>query len=316
MAKRERKPTVTQLIMADVDQKLSTHAHDLTRKQYRRQVKQYVRFCREQYNCRTFDECKSHIQNYSDFLQKQGYAASTIHTYLAAICSVFDVGLASIQKPIRYVSEYVRGRDQKNIDAANDLNNPRWSYLIEFQRRVGIRRDELMRLKGKDFVIDESGHFCVYVARGKGGKKQMQRIADRDVAFIKSYFDAVAPNESVFEEKYFKNDLNLHKLRADCAKKYYYNQLEKLKSDPSYRAVLENEIRHRWTTTNFHKNGKPKTIDKTELYGIYTLRGKNRQLAINKGLDIHYDKLALLATSMFKLSHFRNDVTIASYLLA
>ena len=316
MAKRERKSTVTQLIMADVDQKLSTHAHDLTRKQYRRQVKQYVKFCREQYNCRTFDECKNHIQNYSDFLQKQGYAASTIHTYLAAICNVFEVGLASIQKPIRYVSQYTRGRERKDIDAANDLNNPRWSYLIEFQRRVGIRRDELMRLKGKDFVIDESGHFCVYVARGKGGKKQMQRIADRDVAFIKSYFDAVAPNESVFEEKYFKNDLNLHKLRAECAKRYYYDQLEKIRSDQSYKRILEHEIRCRWETTNFNQNGKPKPIPKEELFGIYTLRGKNRQYALEKGLDIHYEKLALLATSMFKLSHFRNDVTITSYLLA
>ena len=302
--------------MADVDQKLSTHAHDLTRKQYRRQVKQYVKFCREQYNCRTFDECKSHIQNYSDFLQKQGYAASTIHTYLAAICNVFEVGLASIQKPIRYVSQYTRGREQKDIDAASDWNNPRWAYLIEFQRRVGIRRDELMRLKGCDFAVDESGYFCVYVARGKGGKQQLQRISDEDVAFVKAYFDAVAPNEKVFEEKYFKNDLNLHKLRAECAKRYYYAQLDKIKSDQSYRAVLEKEIRYRWQTTNFCKNGKPKPIPKEELFGIYTLRGKNRQYALEKGLDIHYEKLALLATSMFKLSHFRNDVTIASYLLA
>ena len=258
--------------MADVDQKLSTHAHDLTRKQYRRQVKQYVRFCREQFGCRSFEECKFHIQEYSDYLQENHYAASTLHTYLAAICNVFEVGLASIQKPIRYVSQYTRGREQKDIDAASDWNNPRWAYLIEFQRRVGIRRDELMRLKGCDFAVDESGYFCVYVARGKGGKQQLQRISDEDVAFVKTYFDAVAPNEKVFEEKYFKNDLNLHKLRAECAKRYYYAQLDKIKSDQSYRAVLEKEIRYRWQTTNFHKNGKPKTIDKTELYGIYTLR--------------------------------------------
>lgn len=314
MAKRLRRLTITQQIMADIDQKLKKHSHDLTRKQYRRQVKQYVKFCREQYNCRTFDDCKSHIQNYSDFLQKQGYAASTIHTYLSAVCGTFNVELASIQKPIRHVADYTKGRGGEN-NAENDLSNPKWSYLIEFQRRVGIRRDELMHLKGKDFVIDESGHFCVYVERGKGGKQQMQRIADEDIEYVKTYFDAVAPNEKVFEKKYFKNDLNLHKLRAECAKKYYYDQLERIKNDSSYRRILEHEIRCRWETTNFYPNGKPKPIPKEEFYGVYTLRGKNRQLALKRGLDIHYDKLALLATSIFKLSHFRNDVTIASYLL-
>ena len=38
--------------------------------------------------------------------------------------------------------------------------------------------------------------------------------------------------------------------------------------------------------------------------------------SLKKGLPLHYDKLALLSTSIFKLSHWRNDVTIASYMLA
>ena len=41
----------------------------------------------------------------------------------------------------------------------------------------------------------------------------------------------------------------------------------------------------------------------------------SRSLAAKKGMPVSYDKLALLATSIFKLSHWRNDVTVASYLL-
>ena len=188
--------------------------------------------------------------------------------------------------------------------------------IIEFQKRVGIRRDELKRLCGNDFTYDESGHPCVLVQKGKGGKRQLQRISEKDLEFIKSYFDSVFPNERVFDEKYFQNDLNFHRLRAECAKEYYYEQLKMLKENPSYRAQLEQEIKLRWNTTNKKKNGKTKPFRYEEMFGVYTLRGKNRILAKEKGLPLSYDKTALLATSLFKLSHFRNDVTVASYLLA
>ena len=67
---------------------------------------------------------------------------------------------------------------------------------------------------------------------------------------------------------------------------------------------------------NLNKKGKAKKFKEIEFQGIYSLRGKNRALALRKGLPISYDKRALLATSIFKLSHWRNDVTIGSYLLA
>ena len=314
--KRERKASITQQIMAEVYIKLESHQHDLTRKQYARQTKQYIKFCREQFNCRAFEECAHHIQDYSDFLQKNGYSASTIHTYLAAVCNVFDTKLADIQKPIRHTADYIRGRKNTRQDTENDLNNPKYTYIVEFQRRVGLRRDELMHLRGSDIIKDESDHLCIRVIKGKGGKMQFQRILEEDEAFIKSSFENIAPEEKIFDAKYFKNDLNLHSLRAEAAKNYYKYLLEKIKENPLYRNQLEKEIRARWNEMNKAKNGKIKPFLSTEMCGTYTLRGKNRTLALKKGLPIHYDKTALLATSIFKLSHWRNDVTISSYLLA
>ena len=152
--------------------------------------------------------------------------------------------------------------------------------------------------------------------KGKGGKKQYQRILPHDIEFIKQYFDAVNENEHVFDRKYFENDLNLHSLRAAAAREYYFAQLQKIKENPKYAEQLEKEIRNRWTKMNLTKNSKPKRFKEVELQGTYTLRGKNRELALQKGLPVHYNKVALLATSIFKLSHWRNDVTIASYMLA
>ena len=78
--KRVRKPTVTQEIMQVVVEKLQKYQHDVTRKNYLRQAKQYIKFCREHFNVRTFEACKDHIQEYSNYLQSENYTASTIHT--------------------------------------------------------------------------------------------------------------------------------------------------------------------------------------------------------------------------------------------
>ena len=314
--KRERKLTITQQIMQVAIEKLSKYQNDVTRKMYTCQFKSYVKFCREHFNVRTFEDCREHIQDYSDYLQTENYTASTIHTYLAAVCAVYEINLETIQKPTRHTADYVRGRNIKNIDSKNDLDNPEWHHIVEFQRKVGIRRAELMRLQGSDFVCDESGYFCVRVKKGKGGKCQYQRILEKDIEFVKSYFDGVAENEYIFDRKYFENDLNFHGLRASAAKSYYREQLKQIKSDPRYAEQLEKEIRARWEKMNLNRKGQSKKFKEVEIKGIYTLRGKNRELALKKGLPIHYDKLALLATSIFKLSHWRNDVTVASYMLA
>ena len=314
--KRERKLTITQQIMQTAIEKLAKYQNDVTRKTYTRQFKSYVKFCRENFNVRTFEDCREHIQDYSDYLQTGNYTASTIHTYLAAACAVYEINLETIQKPTRHTADYIRGRSIKNIDSKNDLDSPAWSDIVEFQRRVGIRRDELKRLKGSDFDIDESGYLCVIVRRGKGGKCQYQRILEKDIEFIKSYFDGVAENEYIFDRKYFENDLNFHRLRAEAAKTYYTEQLKRIKANPRYAEQLEKEIRARWEKMNLSKKRTSKKFKEVEIRGIYVLRGKNRELAIKKGLPVCYDKLALLATSIFKLSHWRNDVTIASYMLA
>ena len=314
--KRDRRQTITQKIMQQVYDRLKIHEHDLTRKQYARQTKQFVKFCREQFNCRTFEECALHIQEYSDYLQMQAYSASTIHTYLASVCGVFDIKLNEIVKPVRHTADYKRGRGGILMDAQNDLENPRWTYIVEFQRKVGLRRDELMKLTGRDLVRDESGYLCVRVRSGKGGKTQLQRILEEDEPFIRAYFENIAPTERIFDAKYFKNDLNFHALRAESARTYYRYLLQKMKEDPNYRTQLEKEIGVRWNAMNLSKNGKRKAFQTIECFGVYTLRGKNRELAKNKNLPLHYDKTALLATSIFKLSHWRNDVTVASYMLA
>lgn len=253
------------------------------------------------------------IQAYADYLGDEGKTASTTHTYIAACCVATGVPLSEIRKPKRITSSNIRSRETgKNARAEKEAESGRYDDLIAFQEMVGIRRAELARLTGADLVTDESGHTCVLVKKGKGGKAQLQRILPEHEDFVRSYFDG--SNKRIFSVYDMKNHLDLHALRAKHAQAAYryYASL-----DDQGREQLRKELAERYIAAakNPDKVGTwLKELDKDG--GVYRLRGGSRRLAIRKGLPLEYDRLALMATSVYCLSHWRLDVTVSNYMLS
>lgn len=316
---RKRK-SITRVLLDDAREYFQKYSNDETRKAYTNNYKKYIKYCRDNFDCKTKEECSLHIQEYSDYLQKQGYTASTIHAYLASVCNYHDVRLDTIKKPRRHTSEYTRGRGKyKNSNLSGDFDNPKYERIVKFQSIIGVRRAELKRLKGKDLIEDESGFLCVRVSRGKGGKMQLQRIVgnDEDLNFIRHCFDNVSFDDYVFDRSELKNKLNLHYLRAKVAQRaynYYAGRIEREGED--YIKELERQVRARWDKYNVNPNtGRPKFFPRNLIEGKYYLRGKNREFAVKNGLAVEYSKLALFAVNVLHLSHWRNDVGVESYLL-
>lgn len=290
-----------------------------TEKQYRNHAIKFANWCKEQYGCRTLDECSAHIQDYADFLVVQGRSPSTIHTYLAGICRICGVPLADIQKPIRVVAENTRSRGMKAVDERKDAGREASPRLYDFAVIVGIRRNEYLHLTPDDLVFDDFGHPCVLVRKGKDGKRQLQRILPDELPAIKAVFDNPADAGHLFPKAEINNKIDLHHLRALRAQKMYRYYLDKIENEHGYRAQLINEIRHIWEHDDEARkeNGyKAKRWSDMKVTGNYILRGNNRKLAKKHGLPLQYDRLALLAVSIFHLSHWRHDVTVANYLLA
>ena len=256
----------------------STQIEDGSAKMYKNHAVKFGEWCKSEYRCKTPEDCLPHLQDYVDWLIAHDKRPNTIHTYLAGVCRWFEIPLDSINKPKRVVA-----------------NNTR-------------RRDEYKHLRKNDFVYDESGYPCVRVKQGKGGKYQEQRIAPEDVDFVRSYFDGSA--DRVFSTAEMSNKLDLHHLRALRAQRAYHHYLSRLETEPDYRAQLTEEVRRRWVRL-CSKRWDPKRVE-----GNYSIRGNNRQLALAHGLPIKYDRLAVMAVSVFHLSHWRCDVTVANYLLA
>ena len=284
------------------------HTSDKSWKSYMDASIKFGEWCKRTYRCRHFDDCLDYIQAYSDWLVEQGLSASTIHTYLTGVCRVYGVPLADISKPKRVVSENIRSRGVKDVDNRKDTAREVSPRLYDFASTVGIRRAEYARLRGNDLIYDESGYLCVRVRRGKGGKYQEQRILPGDEMFVRSYFDG--SEKLIFTRAELTNKIDLHHLRAVQAQRAYRYYSELLRRNPEYRAQLEVEIKTRWRKYNKRR------WKQREFEGAYKLRGANSQLARKLGRPTEYDRLAIMATSVFHLSHWRCDVTVSNYLLA
>lgn len=322
-AKQVNKKSMKQILIDEARPFFQKYKNDATRKTYESNFEKYVDFCRMKYNVKTKEECSLHLQDYVEFLEIQGKSASTIHTYIAPVCAYFEMPMGEIKKPKRKVSENIRSRKRPNKYKRSDQNfeNDKYSLVANFQAKVGIRRNELKRLRLNNFVQDESGYWCVEVLRGKGGKYQLQRIIPEDVEFISSYFKTPESNEKLFKESDFSKNADYHRLRqlqSQRAYWFYYKQLHtgdpKVDAANAYR--MRGELMKRWNKYNIDKRtGKPRYFPISDTKGVYKLRGDNRKKALADGLPVEYDRLAIQMMSVFHLSHWRLE-TLTNYLLA
>lgn len=258
------------------------------------------------------------IQDYTDYLVERGYSASTIHTYIFPVCRASQVGMNEIKKPARTCTTITRSRDpSKNARGKADLENPKYRRLVEFQRAVGIRRAELARLKGCDLVKDETNGICVRVLKGKGGKGHLQRVLPDDIDIVLRTFAGIKGDQNVFSSAEMRNNIDLHGLRAEHARKaydYYCNMSAEEKKTLIY------EMSARWLACHQGCRTDSPEFKKwyTQLWknhGFYDLRGENYQRAVDAGCPTRYSRVELMAVSIFHLSHWRLDVTVKNYML-
>lgn len=144
-----------------------------TENQYKKHTLKYAEWAKAAYGCKTLEECKSHVQDYANYLTASGKTPSTTHTYLASICRVFDIPLSDIKKPIRVVAHNTRSRGAKAVDERKDAGRDASPRLYDFASIVGIRRNEYLHLCPDDLVEDDFGNPCILVRKGKGGKRQL-----------------------------------------------------------------------------------------------------------------------------------------------
>ena len=286
---------------------------DSTIKKYKDYTVKFLSCCNDNYGTSKPKKCKKYIQVYADYLKAQGKSASTIHDYTVGVCRVLNVPIKTIHTARRVTAENKNNRrvgKKKAVDRRTSSKAKFSLRLYRFAMVVGIRRAEYGNLHGKDFEQDESGYWCVLVRKGKNGKRHHQRIPEKEVEFVKSYFND--SEDYVFSKAELANLINLHRLRGALARQMYKEYLHRIETEPGYADQLREELKARFKECGVDES----KWDDHEVQGVYRVRGANRKRAKELGLPIEYDRLAVMAVSVFHLSHWRTNVTVTNYLLA
>ena len=276
------------------------------------------------------------LNEYSKYLQERGYSAGTIHTYLAPICKGMQVEMDKVDKPKRKAATVSKRRvETSNLQGKRELTQERYNRSVRLSEAVGARRAELARLTYADLVArDESGYRCVAIHDGKGGKDTMQRLTPEQEAVVDDFIQkareaGLSASERVLTRKELQNHIDYHSLRAQRAQRAYEAYEERIRTEGA--APLIRELVARWNeyhrgddaiqTRNgkfFIRKGSRAAHFYKELRAfdkLYALRGDNRRRALTEGRPVVYNRLALLAVSVFDLSHWRLDVTVTNYML-
>lgn len=286
---------------------------------YKKDCKLFAAFCKGQ-GVKRPDQLqgreKELLQEYEKELEASGYSASTIHRRLAAPCKATNISMSEIEKPKRTSGKITRSRNEKaNRQGKREIESEKYNRLVTFQKAVGIRRAELAKLTATDLTEDESGYLCVNVSRGKGGKRQLQRLLPEDEGTVIEIFQNADPEQKLFSKEEMQNKIDLHGLRREHAQRAYKYYADRLKNEPGYKYELRKELAARYR--EFHRSGDS---NKRFLHDImneepYRLRGENRQKALEQGKETEYNRLALMAISVFCLSHWRPGVAVVNYLI-
>ena len=251
-------------------------------------------------------EAIQHIQPYLDSLVARGLAPSTVHTEAAAVCKALGVHMRDYHYPKR-ITPPTKGRDPERIAAMEA--DPKFAEIIPFIGAVGIRRAEYLDLLGRDLVYRDS-HCYIHVAQGKGGKKQYQLIDDGDVPIVEARFGGLGPDDPVFAPRELRG-LNLHHYRRVHGREMYASYVARMEENPNYRQELIEEIKRAFTRGGraWRRNHDMQILDTP-----YRVQRNVRQDMLAKGLPTEYDRVALMAVSVFHLSHWRCDVTVQYYM--
>ena len=318
--------TLIRLCEENMKNKKQKMKNNNTRKTYTHKIRAFCDWAKEQ-GWKRYEKIEHGekskveiIQEYADYLDKNKKTPATIHTMISPICVAMQVEMSRINKPKRTINEIKRGRrNGEEKDGDRQAKRPEFFRIVSFQEGVGIRRDELERLLGRDLVDDESGYPCVFVEKGKGGKSQFQRIHPGYEENVKATFEGIEPDQRVFSKEELDNKINFHGMRAAGAKEMYKYYVEMIRDNPDQAQKLIDEIVRRWDYRHPPASAESRSRFINEMTGhnkIYKLRGKSLEAARKKGLPTEYDRLALMAVSVFHLSHWRLPVTVTNYILA
>lgn len=248
------------------------------------------------------EDSKDYIQDYIHYLEEDGKSPYSINTALAAICKATGACQHDYTHPPRTIANIERGSGERRNDKYNEKNH---ADILDANRLLGLRRNELRRLRAKDIV--EKDGVVIVQTKGKGGRHNEQiYIFEDEKEMILALKAGKEPEDKLFSRDRFDNDADLHNQRALRAQDVYNRVLEDMRLHPERREYYKQQIQSYYETRG--------RICKENLDNPYCIRGALRQKMTVQNRDCTFDRVAVLFVSISVLSHTRSDTTVEHYL--
>lgn len=285
---------------------------DTTFNDYKRICNRFAEFVIEKHGSRriSIDDSKKYIQPYIDKLISDGKSPSYQKKVLSAICKGTNSKMRDyFHETVNYAKQIERKSEHNAIH--KEWSEKKYSDLLDLNRCIGIRREELTNLLISNIRFDKENNIClVNCPLSKGGKNNINVIRDPEkIEIIEYYYNRSVKtnNDYLITKDMICKDIDLHSMRAKNAQDEYYRVVKDIKDNPErkdyYINLIGNEL-----------NRKNKNYDMSKLNKPYICRGENAKILKELGINTEWDRIGVMYVSLFCLNHYREDTTVQHYL--
>ncbi len=281
-----------------------------TYKTYWKHIKYFLQYIKENHpECTTLKSAKKYVGEWLQVRTDQGLSAWTVQTEAKALGKLYGIqpdDEGYFQPPKRKREDIKRSRGDKVRDRHFSKTNN--DELIKFCRGTGLRRSELVALKGSDLITREQieaeigrlsgiperqrtpaetkrlemlrdtrlfeGGYFVHIRSGKGGRERMSPIIGKNAGQIIERMQDTLPDGKVWQ--HIHQSADIHGYRADYATAIYKAHARPIEEIPYDRV---NRGTGRWFQSEVYtcrKDEAGKKLDKTAMLVCSKALGHNR----------------------------------------
>lgn len=277
---------------------------------YWKHTKYFLKYIKETHpECTTLKSAKKYVNEWLQLRTDQGLSAWTIQTEAKALSKLYGIqpdDEGYFKPPKRNREDIKRSRGDRVRDRHfSEENN---DELVKFCKGTGLRRSELMELRGKDLVTraqieDEIARlnalpagersaaadkrlemlqdtrlfdeeYFTHVRNGKGGRERLSPIIGRFAGQIIGRIRETPAEEKVWQ--YVNTNADIHGYRAEYATAIYKTHARPIQDIPYDRVHRGTGRRYQSEVYTCRKDEAGKKLDKAAMLVCSKALGHNR----------------------------------------
>lgn len=275
---------------------------------YWKHTKYFIKWIQEKHpECTTLKSAKKHVNEWLQTRVDQGLSAYTVQTEAKAIGKLYGIqpdDSEYFNPPKRERANITRSRGDRVRDQHFSVANN--DELIKFCQGTGLRRSELVALKGSDLVTKEQiqkkievleskeglnpgedkqlkmlqdanmfdVEYFTYVRNGKGGRERLSPIVGKNAAQIIGRMKDTPKDAKVWQ--HVNSNADIHSYRSDYAVTIYKQYARSIEEIPYDRVNKGTGKRFQSEVYVCRKDESGKRLDKKAMLICSKALGHNR----------------------------------------